>query len=245
MDANPQMKGVILAGGTGTRLSPLTLSTNKHLLPIGPQQMIVHCINKMVECDILDILIITGDEHMGDMIRLLGSGKRYGCSFTYKVQDVALGIAHALSLAEGFCGNDRFVVMLGDNILQDSIIPFKAAFEKSAKACMLLLKSVEDPSRFGVARFTPDGTKIMEILEKPQDPPSDLCVTGIYFYSPSVFSIIKNLKKSARGEYEISDVNSHFVTDNDYDFRILGGWWTDAGTHESYQKANRLVAQDG
>ena len=238
------MKGIILAGGTGTRLSPLTKVTNKHLLPIGKIPMILHSVNKLVEADVTDIMIITGTEHMGDMITLLGSGADYGCEFTYRVQDRPDGIAGALSLCEDFCNTSDCVVILGDNIFEGSLS--KAVREFEAKAissetpqCMLLLKEVEDPHRFGVA--TVKDNKITKIVEKPKNPDTNLCVTGIYLYDKNVFSFVKSLKKSNRGEYEITDVNNFYIQNGSASFEILTGWWTDAGTHQSYQNANALA----
>ena len=239
------MKGLILAGGTGTRLIPLTYVTNKHLLPVGSKPMILHSIEKMINADIKDIMIVTGTEHMGDMISLLGSGSKWGCEITYRVQDKADGIASALKLAENFIGDENFVVILGDNIFEDSIDTLSKDFKalkdenKFTPACMLVLKEVDEPSRFGVPEFDSD-SKIIKIYEKPKIPPSSFCVTGIYFYDKAVFEIIKNLKPSDRGEYEISDLNNFYVEKKLASYRCLSGWWSDAGTHKSYRQANRL-----
>ena len=232
-------KGVILAGGTGTRLRPLTDVTNKHLLPVGKKPMILHLVSKMVDVGIRDILVITGTEHMGDMISLLGSGTAYGCSFTFKVQESAAGIADALRLAEGFIGDEKFMVLLGDNIFEDSLGSFVEKYEASNSGCFLLLKRVPDPERYGVAVVKEDS--VTEIIEKPSSFVSDLCVTGIYMYDSSAFDRIRQLKPSARGEYEITELNNSYIQDGLTGFDTLGGWWTDAGTHSSYQKANIWV----
>lgn len=236
------MKGIILAGGTGSRLFPLTKVTNKHLLPVGRQPMIFYPINKLVQAGITDILIVTGVEHMGDIVALLGSGKEFGCQFTYKVQDEAGGIAQALGLAREFASNDLMTVILGDNILQDDISPFVRAFEKQRRGARLLLKEVSDPERFGVAEF--DGKKIISIEEKPKKPKSKFAVTGIYLYDPQVFEIIDRLKPSHRGELEVSDINSAYLKAGVLEYDILSGWWTDAGTFESLERAS-LLAEGG
>lgn len=233
------MKGIILAGGTGSRLFPLTKVTNKHLLPVGKYPMIFHSIYKLKEADIKDILIITGKEHMGDVVNLLGSGRQLGVTFTYKVQDEAGGIAQALNLAENFVGNDKMVVILGDNVFEDSIKPFVEKFQEQTVGAKLLLQKAQDPQRFGVACFKED--KIISIEEKPTHPKSEYVVTGIYMYDQSVFNIIKTLKPSARGEFEITDVNNAYIANGTLTFDILKGWWTDAGTHASLAKANELA----
>lgn len=233
------MKGIVLAGGTGSRLYPLTKVTNKHLLPIGEKPMIYYPIEKMIEVGITEILIVTGTEHMGDVVGLLGSGKEFGCRFTYKVQDEAGGIAQALGLAENFVGNDSMLVILGDNIFEASL---KAAVEHySGVGASILIKEVHDPSRYGVAELK--GDSIVSIEEKPKNPKSNYCVTGIYMYDSSVFDCIKTLKPSQRGELEITDVNNFYIQKGQMVFSILEGWWTDAGTHESYRLANQLVAK--
>ena len=231
------MKGVILAGGTGSRLFPLTKVTNKHLLPVGNQPMIFYPVNKMIQAGIKDILIVTGVEHMGDVVQLLGSGKDYGCHFTYRVQDEAGGIAQALLLTESFANNEPITVILGDNIFQDSIKPFVESFQGGAH---LLLKTVHDPERFGVA--TLNGDYIETIIEKPKNPTSNYAVTGVYMYDQNVFDIIRLLKPSQRGELEISDVNAHYLKDHTVTYSKLTGWWSDAGTFDSLAKASSLVA---
>jgi glucose-1-phosphate thymidylyltransferase len=233
------MKGIILAGGTGSRLFPLTKVTNKHLLPVGREPMIFHPVHKLTEAGIDEILIVTGVEHMGDVVNLLGSGKDFGCRFTYKVQDEAGGIAQALGLAENFAGKIPLCVILGDNIFEDSIAPFVKAFRKQERGARLLLKQVHDPQRYGVAEI--DGSRVVRIVEKPKKPRSDLAVVGIYFYDAQVFDIIRTLKPSARGELEITDVNNHYLTAGSMQYDLLSGWWTDAGTFESLAVANELV----
>ena len=233
------MKGIILAGGTGSRLMPLTKVTNKHLLPVGREPMIFHPVRKLTEAGVSEILIVTGVEHMGDVVNLLGSGKAFGCRFTYKVQDEAGGIAQALGLAENFAGRDPCCVILGDNIFQESIVPYVKAFGEQGKGARLLLKQVHDPQRYGVAET--DGVRVTRIVEKPKEPKSDLAVVGVYFYDAEVFSVIRTLKPSARGELEITDVNNHYLRAGALQFDTLQGWWTDAGTFESLAAANDLV----
>jgi len=233
------MKGIVLAGGTGSRLFPLTKVTNKHLLPVGREPMIFHPVKKLTEGGIDEILIVTGVEHMGDVVNLLGSGREFSCRFTYKVQDEAGGIAQALGLAENFAGKDPICVILGDNIFQDPITPFVQAFEKQKKGARLLLRQVHDPQRYGVAEV--EGSRVVRIVEKPKVPKSDLAVLGIYFYDSAVFDIIKTLKPSARNELEITDVNNHYVQAGTLAWDRLEGWWTDAGTFESLHAASELV----
>lgn len=235
------MKGIILAGGTGTRLFPLTKVTNKHLLPVGKYPMIFHSVQKLKQSGIQDILIVTGKEHMGDVVNLLGSGHEMGVTFTYKVQDEAGGIAQALDLAEQFVNGDQMVVILGDNVFADDIAPFVQNFREQKKGAKLLLQQVQDPQRFGVAEL--EGDRIVSIEEKPKNPKSDFAVTGIYMFDSRVFDIVKTLKPSDRGELEITDVNNAYIASGDLSFDILQGWWTDAGTHASLARANEL-AQD-
>lgn len=231
------MKGIVLAGGTGSRLFPLTKVTNKHLLPVGNKPMIYYPIQKLTESGIKEILIVTGTDHMGDVVNLLGSGKDFDCRFTYKVQDEAGGIAQALGLAENFVGDDSITVILGDNIFEASLD--KAIQNYSGNGAQILIQQVEDPERFGVAEI--EGDKIIGVEEKPDHPKSDFAVTGIYMFDPTVFDLIKNLKPSKRGELEITDVNNHYIKNGEMKFSILEGWWTDAGTPESYKIANRLA----
>lgn len=236
------IKGVILAGGTGSRLYPLTKVTNKHLLPVARKPMIFYPIEKLTAAGIAEILIVTGTEHMGAVVQLLGSGREYGCRFTYKVQDEAGGIAQALGLAENFIGSDRMCVILGDNVFADDIAPavrgFAAAPDGSAH---IFLKRVSDPQRFGVAEIK--AGRIVGIEEKPAQPKSDLAVTGIYMYCADVFNIIRTLKPSGRGELEISDVNDHYAAAGRLGYDELKGWWTDAGTFESLSRAGDLAAE--
>ena len=233
------MKGIILAGGTGSRLHPLTKVTNKHLLPVGNQPMIIHNIKKLVEVDITEIMIITGTEHMGDMISLLGSGTEYNCSFTFRVQDRPDGIGGALALCENFVGTDSCIVILGDNIFEDSLKQHVQDFLKNKRNCQLLLKEVGDPERYGVATF--EGDRVTQIEEKPKNPKSNYAITGIYMYDKEVFNIVKKTTPSARGEYEITDINNAYIHKGQMFYKIMKGWWTDAGTLASYQKANRIV----
>jgi glucose-1-phosphate thymidylyltransferase len=235
------MKGIILAGGTGSRLFPLTKVTNKHLLPVGKYPMIFHSVAKLKEADVQDILIVTGKDHMGDVVNLLGSGREMGVTFTYKVQDEAGGIAQALGLAEHFVGNDQMVVILGDNVFEDSIEPFVNNFREQQKGAKILIQEVHDPQRYGVPEI--DGSIIISIEEKPKQPKSSYAVTGIYMYDNAVFEIVKTLKPSGRGELEITDVNNAYIERNELTYDVLQGWWTDAGTHASLAKANEL-AQD-
>jgi glucose-1-phosphate thymidylyltransferase len=233
------LRGVVLAGGTGSRLFPLTKVTNKHLLPVGREPMIFHPVKKLVEAGIREILIVTGTEHMGDVVSLLGSGKDYGCEFTYRVQDEAGGIAQALGLAQRFGRGGRLAVILGDNIFESSLAPFAEAYRRQARGAKVLLQEVHDPGRYGVA--VTDGTRVLRIVEKPKDPPSNLAVTGIYFYDTAVYEIIAELRPSARGELEITDVNNAYIARGDLTFDVLPGWWTDAGTFESLKHASELV----
>ncbi|MCR4435370.1 MAG: sugar phosphate nucleotidyltransferase [Clostridiales bacterium] len=233
------MKGIILAGGTGSRLYPLSKVTNKHLLPVGRWPMIYHPIYKLKEAGIKDIFIVTGKEHAGAIVNLLGSGYEMGLEFTYRIQDQAGGIAQALGLAEGFVGGDRCVVILGDNIFEDHIGGYVDKFASQEKGAKILIKWVEDPQRYGVAELA--GSRVVSIEEKPKFPKSNYCVTGIYMYDSSVFSIIKTLKPSSRGELEITDVNNEYIRRGILTSDPLKGWWTDAGTFESLSYANDLV----
>jgi glucose-1-phosphate thymidylyltransferase len=236
------MKGIILAGGTGSRLYPLTKVTNKHLLPVGKYPMIFYPILKLKKAGITNILIVTGTEHMGNVVQLLGSGRDFGVKFTYKVQDEAGGIAQALGLAHEFVGDDRCVVLLGDNIFQDEITPFVEKFKSQQKGARVLIKEVPDPSRYGVPEIK--GNKIITIEEKPHNPKSIYCVTGIYMYDPQVFDFISTLKPSQRGELEITDVNNYYIEKNELEYDVLQGFWTDAGTFESLKHACELVERN-
>jgi len=233
------MKGIILAGGTGSRLYPLTKVTNKHLLPVGRQPMIFHPISKLTDAGLDEILIVTGVEHLGDVVNLLGSGKDFGCRFTYKVQDEAGGIAQALALAENFASNEPVCVILGDNIFEAPITGLVSAFERQRKGARLALKKVSDARRYGVAEVK--NGEIVRIDEKPSRPRSDLAVTGIYLYDVNVYDVIRTLKPSARGELEITDVNNAYLARGELRYDLLKGWWTDAGTFESLLMANQLV----
>jgi glucose-1-phosphate thymidylyltransferase len=234
-----QLRGVVLAGGTGSRLFPLTKVTNKHLLPVGHEPMIFHPVKKLIEAGIREILIVTGTEHMGAVVGLLGSGKDFGCELTYRVQDEAGGIAQALGLARRFGRGGRLVVVLGDNIFESSLAPFAAAFRTQQRGAKILVKEVPDPGRYGVA--VTDGGKVVRIIEKPKDPPSALAVTGVYFYDENVFEVINDLRPSSRGELEITDVNNAYIARGELTFDTLPGWWTDAGTFESLKLANELA----
>ncbi len=236
------LKGIILAGGTGSRLMPLTKVTNKHLLPIGQKPMIFYPIEKLVSIGFEQILIVTGVEYMGDVVSLLGSGRNFGCQFTYKVQDQAGGIAQALALAEDFAKGQSVAVILGDNIFQSSLKKHADEFIKQKSGARVILKQVKNPQRFGVAEI--EDSKIVRIMEKPKNPKSDYIITGIYFYDFSVFDIIKGLKPSGRGELEITDVNQNYIDSGLLHYALLDGWWTDAGTFESLTRANKLVIEE-
>ncbi len=238
------MKGVILAGGLGTRLAPLTRVTNKHLLPIYNKPMIFYPIEALINAGIRDILIVTGGSSAGDFLRLLGNGKDFGLNhLNYAYQEGEGGIAEALDLAEHFADNGKIVVILGDNIIEKNIRKAVSEFEKQEEGAKLLLKEVPDPQRFGVAEL--NGDRIVNIEEKPKKPKTNLAVTGIYMYDRKVFDIIKTLEPSGRGELEITDVNNQYIEWNQLTFDILDGWWTDAGTFESLLRANGLVAKSG
>ncbi len=233
------LRGIVLAGGTGSRLMPLTKVTNKHLLPVGQKPMIYYPIERLTAIGIEEILIVTGVEHMGDVVSLLGSGKDFGCRFTYKVQDEAGGIAQALELAENFANDQLMTVILGDNIISSDIKEHAENFIVQETGAKILLKQVPDPTRFGVAEMS--GDKVISIEEKPENPKSDYAVTGVYFYDSQVFDIIRSLKPSARGEYEITHVNQAYIEKGQLSYDVLEGWWTDAGTFESLNRANELV----
>jgi glucose-1-phosphate thymidylyltransferase len=236
-----KIKGIVLAGGMGTRLFPLTKVTNKHLLPVGQAPMIWHPLWKLKEAGAEEILVVTGTEHMGDVVGLLGSGKDFGCRFTYKVQDEAGGIAQALSLAENFAGSSNVCVILGDNIFLDSLVSQAEIFMTQPKGARILLKEVPDPQRFGVAELR--GDSVASIEEKPKNPKSNMAVTGIYFYDSHVYEIIRTIKPSKRGELEITDVNNAYIASGSMTWGKLEGWWSDAGTFPSLAKANELAIQ--
>ena len=237
-----KLKGVVLAGGTGSRLMPLTKVTNKHLLPVGHKPMIFYPIEKLRALGLEEILIVTGVEHMGDVVSLLGSGRAFGCRFTYKVQDQAGGIAQALALAENFAHHGPLAVILGDNIFQTNLKVYADKFMAQKAGARILLKEVASPQRFGVAELS-DG-RILGIEEKPKRPKSNYAVTGIYFYDASVFEIIRTLKPSTRGELEITHVNQAYIAKGRLTYDILEGWWTDAGTFESLSQANEWALSE-
>jgi len=234
------MKGVILAGGHATRLRPVTKATNKHLLPIGKRAMIEYPLRNLVMCGIKEILVVTGAGHVGDIVNYLGSGAEYGVNFTYKVQDEAGGVAQALSLAEHFAQGNKLMVTLGDNIMYENVKKEAEKFERRTKGAHIFLKRVKgDISRYGVAEAK--GNRVIRVVEKPKHPKSDYVVTGTYLYDSDVFDIIRTLKSSARGEYEISDVNNIYAQNGLMTFSIIKGPWTDAGTFETLAKANKSV----
>ncbi|MBV8153343.1 MAG: NTP transferase domain-containing protein [Candidatus Eremiobacteraeota bacterium] len=236
------MKGVILAGGLGTRLRPLTKVTNKHLLPIYDKPMIYYPIETLCKAGIRDIMIVTGGSSAGDFLRLLGNGAEFGLKdIFYTYQEGEGGIADALRLCEHFAEGSRIAVILGDNIIQDDISPFVRKFERQDSGARILLKHVDDPQRFGVPEL--DGDRIVRIDEKPAEPKSSYAVTGIYMYDRRVFDFIRKLKPSNRGELEITDVNNAYIREGDLFYDVLDGWWTDAGTFESLFHANQLVAR--
>ncbi|MCB2296295.1 sugar phosphate nucleotidyltransferase [Clostridium tagluense] len=235
------MKGIILAGGTGSRLYPLIKATNKHLLPVGKYPMIYYLIAKMKQADITDIMIISGKEHMGAIVNLLGSGYEYGVKYTFRIQDQPGGIAEALGLCEEFVGKDSCIVLLGDNIFEDNIYEYVKNFEKRWEGAEVLLKKVADPERYGIAEI--ENGRIISIEEKPKNPKGNYCVTGIYMYDNRVFDVIKELKPSNRGELEITDVNNWYIKEGSLTYDIMKGWWTDAGTFSSLMNAN-ILAKD-
>jgi dTDP-4-dehydrorhamnose reductase/glucose-1-phosphate thymidylyltransferase short form len=230
------MKGIILAGGTGSRLYPLTKVTNKHLLPVYDKPMIYYPLQTLVAAGIKDIMIVSGRGHVGHFLELLGSGKEFGVRLTYEIQEGAGGIAEALGLAESWAGTDNVAVILGDNIFQDDIRKDVESFEGGAK---IFLKEVPDAHRFGVAEVK--GNRVLGIEEKPKKPKSNLAVTGLYLYDAGVFEVIKTLKPSGRGELEITDVNNAYIRRGAMEFSVLKGFWSDAGTFESLFKASMLV----
>lgn len=234
-----KIKGIILAGGMGTRLYPLTKVTNKHLLPLGGEPMIHHPIRRLTEAGVEDIMIVTGVEHCGNIMTLLGSGKDYGCSFTYKVQDKPDGIAGALRLCKSFVGSSKCVVLLGDNIFKENLLPHVKNFSDGTKDCKLFFKRVPDPRRYGVGVFK--GDKLIKIEEKPEKPKTNLACVGIYFYTNKVFDVIEKIKPSERGEYEISTVNNFFIENNSCDHANLNERWADAGTMDSYHTTNSMA----
>jgi glucose-1-phosphate thymidylyltransferase len=236
------MKGIILAGGRGTRLHPLTRATNKHLLPVGREPMLYHPIRQLVSAAITDILVVTSTAHMGDVVNCLGSGADFGCSLTYRVQETARGIAHALALGEGFAQGERTCVLLGDNVFERSIAPYVHAFAQQERGARVLLKHVGDPERFGAAAL--DERQIVEIEEKPKQPKSPYAVVGFYLYDAQVFDIIRMIAPSGRGELEITSVNNVYIERKQLEYDFCLGRWTDAGTFESYFEANRILIEN-
>ena len=235
------MKGIILAGGLGSRLRPLTKVTNKHLLPVYDRPMIYYPLETLCRAGFQKIMLVTGGNSAGDFLRLLGNGKEFGLKdINYTYQDGEGGIADALRLCENFADGDRICVVLGDNILEDDIGPYARSFAEQPSGARILLKKVPDPERFGVPVF--DGTRIVRIDEKPTTPASNYAVSGIYFYDQRVFDYIRRLKPSQRNELEISDVNNAYIEAGDLEYDVLSGWWTDAGQFESLHHASHLVA---
>ena len=238
------MKGIILAGGLGMRLSPLTKITNKHLLPLYDKPMIYYPLRTLINAGIDDILIVTGGNNAGDFLRLLGNGKEFGLKhINYTYQEGEGGIAEALGLAEFFADEEKACVILGDNIIEKNITGAVEAFKKQKKGAKILLKEVPDPQRFGVPELK--GDQIVRIEEKPANPKSKYAVTGIYMYDHSVFDLIRPLKPSQRGELEITDVNNAYIEQGTMTYDILDGWWSDAGTFDSLLYASKLVAESG
>jgi glucose-1-phosphate thymidylyltransferase len=238
------MKGVVLAGGTGSRLNPLTRVTNKHLLPIYDKPMVYYPIQTLVNAGIEEILLVTGGKNAGDFLRLLGNGREFGLKhINYTYQEGEGGIAEALGLAEFFAAGEPICVILGDNIIENNICDAVENFKKQKSGAKILLKKVDDAQRFGVAEVK--GDKVLGIEEKPKNPKSEYAVVGIYLYDATVFQKIRRLKPSGRGELEITDVNNFYIEENKLSYEILEGWWTDAGQFESLLRANTLVAETG
>jgi len=236
------MIGIVLAGGLGSRLHPLTKVTNKHLVPVHDKPMIYYPIRTLVQAGIRDILLVTGGNSAGDFLKLLGNGKEFGLEhLDYVYQEGEGGIAAALSLARYYAEGKRMVVILGDNIIEDDISAHVESYRRQSEGAKILLKEVPDPQRFGVAEL--DGDRVVGIEEKPANPKTRYAVTGIYMYDDRVFSIIDDLEPSKRGELEITDVNNNYIRSGSLTFDFLKGWWTDAGTFESLLKATLLVAK--
>ena len=238
------MKGVVLAGGLGSRLHPLTKVTNKHLLPVYDRPMIYYPMQTLVNAGIREIMLVTGGNNAGDFLKLLGNGKEFGLHhLDYTYQEGEGGIADALRLAEYFADGEPVCVVLGDNIIEGNIVRATQAFREQKVGAKILLKEVKDPQRFGVPVL--NGDRVVKIEEKPKQPRSPYAVTGLYFYDARVFDIIKTLKPSGRGELEITDVNNAYIEARQLTWEVLEGWWTDAGTTASLLQANQLVAQTG
>ncbi|MBP8129090.1 MAG: NTP transferase domain-containing protein [Candidatus Hydrogenedentes bacterium] len=237
------MKGVILAGGLGSRLMPLTRVTNKHLLPVYNKPMIFYPIQTLVDAGVTDILLVTGGNSAGEFLRLIGNGEEFGLKhMNYTYQKTEGGIADALALARHFVGKDKVAVVLGDNFIQGSIRKAVEDFERQPEGAKIFLKEVEDPREFGVAVL--DGDRVARIIEKPKEPPSNLAVIGIYMYDNSVFDICDTLEPSARGELEITDVNNAFIRRGTMTYEILDGWWADCGSFDALLRSNLLVARE-
>jgi glucose-1-phosphate thymidylyltransferase len=238
------LKGVVLAGGLGTRLRPLTSVTNKHLLPVYDRPMIYYPIQTLVNAGITDIMIVTGGNSAGDFLKLLGNGKAFGLKhLNYTYQEGEGGIAEALSLVEHFAAKEPVCVVLGDNIIEGNIAAAARAYNEGKKGAKIILKKVPDPERFGVPELS--GSKVLRIEEKPSAPKSEYAVIGIYMYDGEVFDIIRTLKPSGRGELEITDVNNAYIQREEMTWEELDGWWTDAGTFESLLRASNMVAETG
>lgn len=232
------MKGVILAGGKGSRLAPLTNIINKHLLPVGPYPMIYWSLFKLKEAGILDVMLISQEEQIPLFQKLLEGDRELGMNIVYQVQPEASGISDGLSYAKPFVTGEKFVLMLGDNVFEDSLSPFVEAFKKQKSGAKVLLKEVADPKRFGIAEIDAVHHRILSIEEKPEHPCSSYCVTGIYFYDQEVFQYIEKILPSDRGELEITDVNNLYISNSQMTYDMLNGWWIDAGTHESLHQAS-------
>lgn len=238
------MRGIVLAGGLGTRLLPMTKVTNKHLLPVYDRPMIYYPIQALANAGVEEVMLVTGGNSAGDFLKLLGNGKEFGLKrLNYTYQDGEGGIADALRLAEHFADGESVCVILGDNIIEGNILHAAKAFRQQKKGAKILLKEVKDPQRFGVPVL--EGKRVVKIEEKPANPRSSYAVTGIYFYDAAVFDIIKTLKPSGRGELEITDVNNAYIAAGTLTWDVLDGWWTDAGTVESLFVANQLVSRTG
>jgi len=235
------MKGVILAGGLGTRLHPNTKVTNKHLLPVYDRPMIYYPLQTLADAGATEILIVCGPEHSGAFLNLLRSGKNFNVAISYEVQDEPLGIADGIRMAEDFTDGEKFIAILGDNIFEESVKESAQTFMKSDEGSHVFVKEVDDPERFGVIDIE-DG-KVIRIIEKPSNPQSKLAVTGLYMFDATIFDIIRNLKPSARGQYEITDVNNEYIKQGKLGYTVLNGMWTDAGTHDSLLHAANLVKE--